>query len=40
VRIKNRDYIPAEDNVIKVDFGAKQWKKIWSTNHHTIINIK
>ena len=24
VRIKNKDYIPAEDNVIKVDFGAKQ----------------
>ena len=24
LRIKNRDFIPPEDNVIKVDFGAKQ----------------
>ena len=24
VRIKNRDIVPIEDNVIKVDFGKKQ----------------
>jgi hypothetical protein len=24
LRIKNRDFIPPEDNVIKVDFGVKQ----------------
>ena len=24
VRIKNREFVPVEDNVIKVDFGAKQ----------------